>query len=298
MRNIEEKNLKMKKVAIITRTKNRPILLPRALESVHSQTFKDFIWIIVNDGGEREHVDGIARLAKKIGMEVKVIHNKTSKGMEAASNIGIKNSKSKYIIIHDDDDSWERNFLKETVHFLESKNGEKYGGVLTHTNKITEKIYSENHSYQILRKEPYNPWIKCVYLSDISKGNYFPPISFLYRREIYNKLKGYDESLPVLGDWDFNLKFLLLADIGVIKRPLANYHHRTKDNTQEGYNNTVVHDADTLHTEYDAILRNRYLRQDIIEKKFGLGFLSNTPPRHYNILENIKLAIFQYLKWR
>lgn len=287
----------MRKVAIITRTKNRPILLPRAFESVHSQSFKDFIWVIVNDGGERKNVDRIARLAKKIGMEVKVIHNKISKGMEAASNIGIKNSKSKYIVIHDDDDSWKKDFLKETVRFLESKNNSIYGGVITNTTKIIEEINNKKNTYKILKKTPFNPWIKSIYLSDITKGNSFPPISFLYKREIYNKVKGYDESLPVLGDWDFNLKFLLLTDIGVIRKPLANYHHRTKSNSHEGYTNTVVHDSETLHIKYDTILKNRYLRQDINEKKFGLGFLSNTPPRSYNILESLKLAILDYLKW-
>ncbi|WP_363323715.1 glycosyltransferase, partial [Accumulibacter sp.] len=39
-------------VAVITRTKDRPLLLQRALESVSGQSLTDIQWVIVNDGGE------------------------------------------------------------------------------------------------------------------------------------------------------------------------------------------------------------------------------------------------------
>ena len=53
---------------------------------------------------------------------------------------------------------------------------------------------------------PYNHWLQNVYLSDLAVENRFPPISFLFRRSVYDKIGGFDEELPVLGDWDFNLK--------------------------------------------------------------------------------------------
>ena len=40
------------RVAIITRTKDRPFLLPRAIDSVLKQTQGDWIHVIVNDGGD------------------------------------------------------------------------------------------------------------------------------------------------------------------------------------------------------------------------------------------------------
>ena len=43
----------MTKVAVITRTKDRPIFLKRALLSVSSQTFSDYIHVVVNDGGTK-----------------------------------------------------------------------------------------------------------------------------------------------------------------------------------------------------------------------------------------------------
>ena len=78
-------NSNVKKVAVITRTKNRELLLNRALASVSSQTFRDFVWVIVNDGGERAPVEEIAGKASTSGIEVKVLHHEKSLGMEAAS---------------------------------------------------------------------------------------------------------------------------------------------------------------------------------------------------------------------
>lgn len=290
----------MKKVAIITRTKDRPVLLPRAYRSVSSQTFKDFTWVVVNDGGQKLIVDEIAQKAALEKIDVVVIHNEKSNGMEAASNLGIKGSDSQYVVIHDDDDSWDPDFLKETVSFLDSSGGSNFGGVVTHSEKIEEKV--DENSFKIIKKSSFNNWLSTITLMDLAKGNSFPPISFLYRREIYNILNGYDESLPVLGDWDFNLRFLVESDIFVLKKPLANYHLRVKNNKLEEYSNTVIHGIDK-HKFYNSVLKNRYLRQDFKAGRIGLGFLVNmggeisnlSQANKYRLVERVLIKIYQRL---
>jgi glycosyltransferase involved in cell wall biosynthesis len=82
-------------VAIITRTKNRPILLPRAIESVLSQSFKDWIHVIVNDGGDPAELEAVIEphLPAYKG-RLSIMHHAVSLGMEAASNAGIHSSQS------------------------------------------------------------------------------------------------------------------------------------------------------------------------------------------------------------
>jgi glycosyltransferase involved in cell wall biosynthesis len=256
-----------RKVAIITRTKNRRILLWRALESVCRQSFRDFIWVVVNDAGEKEGVDAIAAEAVKRGLEVKVLHREKSTGMEAASNAGIRSCRSEYIVIHDDDDSWEPDFLKKTVAFLD--NEPLFAGVITHTLLVNEVI--KDNVPRTTSSYGFNTWLKSVYMMEMLMVNSFPPISFLYKREIYDRIGGYDESLPVLGDWDFNIRFLKVADIGVIPELLALYHHRdTITDAGDVYGNTVNAGVST-HIRYDAILRNHYLRTSPQD----LGVLAN-----------------------
>ena len=82
----------------------------------------------------------------------------------------------------------------------------------------------------------------------------------------------YQETLPVLGDWEFYLRFLEKFDIGVIDKPLAFYHHRPQ--MSGAYGNTL-YSGFSQHVRYDAVIRNELLRRDIQRGQFGLGFLIN-----------------------
>lgn len=252
-----------RKVAIITRTKNRNLLLWRALDSVRNQTFKDFVWVVVNDGGEKDGVEIVINEARMSLEDVLVIHNEKSVGMEAASNLGIRSCKSQYIIIHDDDDTWENSFLERAVAFLESE--PLFEGVVTHSLLVNETI--SGTEINTTSCYGFNTWLQSIYLMEMLVVNSFPPISFLYSRKVYDEIGGYDETLPVLGDWDFNIRFLEKQDIGVIPELLARYHHRNTITSPDDANGNTVNAGVNNHIRYDAILRNRYIRKN---KDIGL----------------------------
>ena len=259
----------MNKVAVITRTRSRPRMLNRALKSVAAQTMKDFVWVVVNDGGDQAPVESVVASAMDAGLDAVAIHHEKNRGMEAASNSGIRRSKSEYIAIHDDDDTWEPDFLSETVRFLEEQPA--FVGVVTHAMRITEKMRQDHIA--ALKRAPHSPVLQAVHLADMARSNLFPPIAFLYRRSLFRKLRSYDETMAVLGDWDFNLRALLAGDIGVIPRALANYHVRaTQENTEHAYANSVSPKL-TTHLFADAAYRNKCIRNDIAKGRAGLGFL-------------------------
>jgi glycosyltransferase involved in cell wall biosynthesis len=81
------------KVAIITRTKDRPLLLPRCIESVLSQTCRDWLHVIINDGGDPVTLEGVvSRFAGRYDGRLRIIHNSASVGMQNASNLAIRAS--------------------------------------------------------------------------------------------------------------------------------------------------------------------------------------------------------------
>ena len=166
-----------KKIAVITRTKNRPLLLPRAAESVLSQNLSSMVWVVVNDGGAKHEVDIVADdfRDRSVG-EVIVVHNETSKGMEAATKIGIASSDSDYIVVHDDDDSWEPGFLSKCLDFLGGNMS--YQGVITLTTTIKEKI--KGSTVTRLDSQAFNAHLKSVDLPHLAIRNQFPPISFMF----------------------------------------------------------------------------------------------------------------------
>jgi glycosyltransferase involved in cell wall biosynthesis len=244
------------KVAIITRTKDRPVLLRRAAKSVADQTYSNYVWVVVNDGGDPDIVQEIVRESLVDPRKVKICSNAESLGMEAASNVGIGSVDSDFIVIHDDDDSWDKDFLKETVDFL-TRNASVYQGVVTHSTYVSEEITDSGVVEH--NRVPYKDWVDRVDVAEMVMDNMFPPIAFLFTRAIYDSLNGFDEELPVLGDWDFNLRFLLRGDIGVLPKKLAYYHHRDVGSAGK-YANSVTGGV-SKHVAYSAIVRNKMIRR-------------------------------------
>lgn len=254
-------------IAIITRTKDRPILLERAARSVAGQTYRNIRWVVVNDGGDPDPVRGVLEKSLVDPGRIVFRSHPESLGMEAASNAGIRASTSDLIVIHDDDDSWEPGFLEQSVTFLNRHKG-LYDGVVCHSTHV-EEVISGNTVLECGRR-PFNNWLDNVQIAEMATGNVFPPISFLFRRALWERLGGFDETLPVLGDWDFNLRFLMEADIGVLPLSLANYHHRSNEgaNTDGTYANSDS-GSENPHVAFNAILRNRYLRRAAREPDFA-----------------------------
>jgi glycosyltransferase involved in cell wall biosynthesis len=245
-------------VAIITRTKNRPLFLQRAISSVLAQTYPHWIHVIVNDGGDSEEVEAIvAPFRSDYRDRIHVIHHVTSLGMEAASNAGIRDSSSDYVLIHDDDDTLEPNFLSETVSYIENNSWPTIKGVVTLTNRIDEHI--EGKKLFEDKKTLFRKLKGCIGFDDMAGINPFPPISFLFQRKVLDEIGLFDAHLPVLGDWDFNLRFILRYDIAVIPKALANYHHRPMNKTGN-MSNSLYAQLDR-HIFYDTLVRNRYARK-------------------------------------
>lgn len=271
----------MAEIVVITRTQNRPLFLKRALESVICQSYQDWEMIIVNDGGERGLVDEICNpYAEKFKGKLRVIHHPEAMGMQAASNAAIKQSNSKYLVVHDDDDSWEPEFLKVTVGFMNSKEKGAYRGVMTHSMKIEEKV--ENDEIKTISSEPFNPELYAIDLISLARENLIVPIGFVYEREIHQKIGYYNESFPTLGDWEFYLRFVRYHDIHVIREPLANYHIRGEAHSEEN-RNSIIKNYEKGQI-YQTLMANHFLREDMDNNKMGMGILFGLA-RNYNHLK-------------
>jgi len=93
-------------VAIITRTQDRPITLDRAVKGILAQTFTDWQLVLVSDAGNLPAIRAVVdHHADALAGRLHLIHRERSEGMQAASNHGIAESRSRYLVIHDDDDS-------------------------------------------------------------------------------------------------------------------------------------------------------------------------------------------------
>lgn len=252
------------RVAIIVRTKDRGRLLGRALDSILGQTYKDWRVVLVNDGGSTSEVDEALRpRLSRFDDKLLRVDNKTSIGMEAASNLGIRESSSEYIAIHDDDDEWDPDFLATTVTHLDSHPED--GGVSVETEIVFERLTRTGR--EVEDRVPFEPHMRDISLVDLLHYNRFVPISFLFRRSVYEELGGFDENLAVVGDWEFHLRFLIHHRIGLIKgRPLAFWNQRRSARNTEA--NSVIAGLDDHHF-YSHQVRDRHVREHA--REHGLG---------------------------
>ena len=253
--------------AIITRTRNRPLLLERAIKSILAQTEKDYIHVILNDGGDKKEVEDI--LARYPDHRRRVVHNKTSVGITRALNQAIQSVDSDLVAILDDDDTWMPERIERVTAYFESN--PRLPAIAVKMDRVIEEI--NDNKIKEIRRDPWYEGICQVSLYDQLLDNYLTNNCLTYRRDVYDELHGYDESLEVAEDWDFGVRLLLEYDVDFIPEVLALYHHRPDEKSSNG--NSVFAGID-IHQRNLIKLRNRYLRQDIEKGVCGVGYIMNS----------------------
>lgn len=266
-------------VSIVTRTKDRAVLLDRALQDCAAQTFTDFEMIIVNDGGDPAEVDAlINKHAAVLKGRARAIHNDESMGMEHASNQAIEAATGKYVCIHDDDDTWAPSFLETCVNFLEAN--PTFGGVAVRTEIVLEQIRGMK-VVEIGRMKAW-PKIKQFSLSELMEANIAVPISCMYPRAVIEDLGGFRADLPVVGDWEFHIRLAVKYNVGFIDgKPLAFWHQRR---SQRGAMGNSVFDAAEKHRYFDLVVRDEYLRE--YAQTHGIGALLWQAAQNKHMREN------------
>jgi glycosyltransferase involved in cell wall biosynthesis len=257
-------------VSILMRTRNRPLMFPRALRSVIEQGFRDWHLCVVNDGGDPAAIERtLAEHAGAMAGRITLIHHAESQGMEAASNRALEAADGEFVVTHDDDDTWHPDFLGRTVGFLSASANAGYVGVVTGSRIVWERIVGEGIVED--EQEPFPSHGTNIELRRVLGGNSFPPISLLLRRSAVLRVGAFNADLPVLGDWEFNLRVMALGDFGFIDEPLAYYHQR-REPCASGYGNTVI--AGTMdHQRYDVLLRNSIIRVALRDNPATIGVL-------------------------
>ncbi|OTP87433.1 hypothetical protein B6D12_11820 [Gilliamella apicola] len=288
---INEKDISIKNdgsVAIIMRTKNRPILLARALKSVLEQEYQNWHLYLINDGGEIKPVeDLVSSYQPYFDGRLTLIHNDKSLGMEAASNKGFELANEEFLVVHDDDDSWTPQFLIKTTHFLR----ENIQAVAVITNCIVIHEEIKNNCVQETARFDWGYWCDNVDITTLIKGNITPPICLVIRMRYAKKIGQFNADLPVLGDWDYNLRLFRCGEILTLNERLAYYHHRI--NAKSVYGNSV-HAGVNKHKLYAIHYRNALVRKSFQEAQGNYGILHVLLHEHEKNMNELRSLLFEH----
>lgn len=211
-------------VSVLVRTRDRPVLLARALASVLAQTEPPREIVVVNDGGAPGPVEDAAARHRD-GLPILVLHNAAPSGRWPAANRALGASGGALVALLDDDDSWEPGFLAAAVARLRAPDAAGLAAVCTHWNRIEEEILPDGRIVA-LRSAVHSPGLERVAIEQLFQGGSVQPQALVVRREAIERAGAWSDWMPVGGDWDLHLRLLIEGDIAVVPQPLANWHVR------------------------------------------------------------------------
>ena len=179
----------MPAVTVLLPTYNRRKYLPRAIKCIVDQTFTDWRLIVVNDGGE--DVGDVVRGFGDPRIEyVSLPH----KGKGGVLNAALKMVEGEYVSYMDDDDE----VFPEHLRLLYATAVRNHSGFvysdtwLTRIDKNTGKVINES----VENSRDVTPDMLRI-------QNYINHKQIIHRKELSDRIGGFDEELPILIDFDF-----------------------------------------------------------------------------------------------
>lgn len=259
-------------VSIILPVYNGAEYLEESLESILGQTYHDFELIIVNDCSTDQSAS-IIDVFKNKDNRIQVIHNSENQKLPKSLNIGHRAARGDYItwISHD-------NIFKP--FFLES--------LLKHIIKHDISIVYSN--YDVIDKEGEFIRYHNTGSSSLLFGNTIGA-SFLYKKEVFLSLNGYDETFFLVEDYDFWLQASLRFSFYHLPENLYEYRLQEKSLTKAihtTYKSANLHN-DNLKKMFTKLSKQLQWRKEtldfVLSKHLNLGIDFNTYFKNHKIIK-------------
>jgi len=233
-------------VSVITPTYNRKNLLKRALHSVINQTFVPQEIIVVDDGSS----DGTKDWVSERFPYVRYIYQDNS-GVSSARNAGIKEAKGSWIAFLDSDDEWMPDKLEKQERAI----NDSKEAWLCHTNEVW--VRNSVRVNQMKKHQKYGGYVfeNCLDICRIS------PSSVLIKKEVFEMVGLFDESLKVCEDYDLWLRITSVLPIIFLDQPLIIKYGGHADQISRVDNGIEQYRIKSL----EKILRSESLSADQLE---------------------------------
>lgn len=204
-------------VSVIIPTYNGERYIEEAILSVLGQTYKDHELIVVDDGSV---TDATKKICERYSGKLTYVRQE-NKGLAAARNTGIRNSKGRYVAFLDDDDVWLPEKLGKQIGFYEDlkKKGICAGLIYTGVQewgKNGEFLY--NHLW---KSDGYN-YKTMLFIDFIGYGG----SSVMISRQVLDDVGYFDESLQRSEDYDMWLRIAKKYPIYSLDEFLTKYRNK------------------------------------------------------------------------
>jgi glycosyltransferase involved in cell wall biosynthesis len=239
-------------VSVIIPAYNRAATIARSIDSVLAQGHRPIEVIVVDDGSTDRTVEVIRRYGDRV-----VLIRQPNGGPSSARNTGAAHAKGEIIAFLDSDDTWKPQKLERQVKLM-LRGGSKVPCCICNAALISEDGTSRN-SFEV-------SGVEC----DLPEGYWLNPAPIIatrfvlfnqvvsVRREAFDLIGGFNESMRLLEDHDLAFRLSLLGPWAFISEPLVE-----KYNDSEGVGVLAMRDP-TVHVNAWSNALKGFLKESLV----------------------------------
>jgi glycosyltransferase involved in cell wall biosynthesis len=205
-------------VSVVIPTYNRAHLICGALDSVRDQSYRPIEVVVVDDGSSDNTAEVVMHwydtLETDSGLSLNYLQQENTGG-NAARNAGILAARGRYVAFLDSDDRWHSDKLTRQCEILDKDNrvGAIYCGV-QHVDLSSGQVIEP-----ATRDYPVGELLGRLLVRDITA----PTSTYLIRREVFDAVGLFDETLKARQDWDMWIRVGARYHIGAVPMALVDY---------------------------------------------------------------------------
>jgi glycosyltransferase involved in cell wall biosynthesis len=267
--------------SVVVTCYNYARFLPICLESVLKQTYQHFEIIVVNDGS----TDNTDEVIDPYIKDPRIHYIKQQNAGQAnAKNKGIQKAKGEFIAFLDADDFWGKTKLEKQIsQFHEPQVGVVYSAVRYIDEQGNEVPFLHESTYLTPRSGKVTEFLFF--------DNFIPFSSSVVRRECFERVGVFDESVKMGIDWDLWLRLSVNYNFQFVDLPLLFY--------RQGHAGQMSQNLELRHVCSDRIM-DKFLIQnpgiltdEIILKAKVYTYLNRG---YYYRSKNVITSLEYYLK--
>jgi glycosyltransferase involved in cell wall biosynthesis len=200
--------------AVIT-TYNRASLVPRAIDSILSQTRPVDELIVVDDGS----TDDTRAVVSAYGPPVHYVYQE-NRGLASARNRGIREARFEWVAFLDDDDEWLPEKIERQIGAVE----EHTEAAACYTGIWCALANGEEICHASVRAEALWP--------NIRLSTPFPPSTLMARRKALEEVGGFLEGLRYAEDWHLIVRLASRFTFAAVSESLVRMHEQPSSLSQ------------------------------------------------------------------
>lgn len=201
-------------VSIILPVYNAQDYLKESIDCMLNQTYKNFEFIILNDGSK----DDSEKIILSYSDSRIKYHFHANKGLGATLNVGLSLCNGKYIARQDQDDISHPDRLKKQVEYLENNENVLLLGTRA-------KIFFDNSPKVLYHKHATRP---CDLKFDLLFDNPFVHSSVMFRKTAIDKIGFYNTDRNLYEDFELWSRFTKIGDVANLPEVLVDYRDHEK----------------------------------------------------------------------